>query len=207
MADKQLMREELKTFFDIAWHSKHMFCMYCKLYEHDETRINLLKSVSSEFFGDLQSMWHEQILLDICKLMDPCRGKNLTVDYFLCKLSNQFTGEETVRIEKFVKDADPLLNKARQPRNKFIAHIDKEKTMAGRPLGGLSNNEIEAGMQMCKMINDFYDNFQDILNVISSKINGSTPEEYLMPLDPTGVVAEEFISFLEKSKSLVRSIS
>jgi len=204
MADKQLMREELKTFFDIAWHSKHMFCMYCKLYEHDEARINLLNSVSSEFFGDLQSMWHEQILLDICKLMDPCRGKNLTVDYFLCKLSNQFTGGETVRIEKFIKDADPLLKKARQPRNKFIAHIDKKKTMVGLPLGGLSSDEIKDVKQMCIMINDFYNDFQDILNLISSKINGSTPEEYLMPLDTIGIAAEEFISFLEKSKSLVR---
>lgn len=52
---------------------------------------------------------------------------------------------------------------------------------------------------MCQMIEQFYDNFEEIINIISSKIYGSTPEKYLKPLDPSGIAAEELMSLLKKA--------
>lgn len=198
MLTKVAVEEEFETFFNIAWQARHMFRMYCKLYEESEDRINLLKKSASEFFGDLQKMWYEQVLLDICKLTDPCKGGNLTINYFLCKCSDKFSDDEIKRI-KNLSTQSVLLKKARLPRNKLIAHIDRKATMNGKPLGGLSDEELKSGRQMYQMIEQFYDDLQEIVNVVSSKIYGDNSEKYLKFLDPTGNAVEELISLLEKA--------
>jgi len=196
---KEKEKKEFDIFFDIAWHARHMFCLYCKLYEESEDRIELLKKTANEFFADLQKMWHEHILLDICKLTDSCESGALTIRYFKCRYEDEFSDVEETRVQEIMNSIECFRDRIKKSRNKVITHIDKRVAVNNERLGGLSEEEIREGKQMCQMIEQFYDNFEDIINIISSKIYGNTPESYLKPLDPSGIAAEELISFLEKA--------
>lgn len=196
---KEKAKKEFDIFFNIAWHARHMFRLYCKLYEENEERIELLNKSASEFFGDLQTMWHEHILLDICKLTDSCENENLTIDYFKCRYKNEFSDIEEARVQEIMNSISCFRDRIKKARHKSIAHIDKKVAVNNEPLGGLSEEEVREGKQMYQMIEQFYDNLQEIINIISSKIYGSTPEEYLKPLDPTGNAAEELISLLTRA--------
>lgn len=192
------IEEEFEIFFDIVWHAKHMFCLYCKLYEESEDRIELLRKTAAEFFADLQKMWHEYVLLDVCKLTDSCKNGNLTINYFVCRYKNDFSKEEEKRIQKIMDLIMCFRERVKPPRHKIIAHIDKKTAVDNKPLGGFSDKEKQLGMQMSQMIEQFYDNLQEIINIVSSKIHGISPDKYLKPLDPTGNAAEELISLLLK---------
>jgi hypothetical protein len=196
---KEKAKKEFDIFFNIAWHARHMFRLYCKLYEESEDRIELLNKSASEFFADLQTMWHEHILLDVCKLTDSCENGVLTISYFTCRYENQFSEEEEAIVKEIMNSVERFRLRIKKARNKVIAHISKKEAMNNEPLGGLSDEEMREGKQMYQMIDKFYDNLQKIINIISSKIYGSAPEEYLMPLDPTGNAAEELISLLTKA--------
>lgn len=196
------LKEEFEAFFNIAWHSRHMFCMYCRLYEEDEDRIALLNRVAGEFFGDLQKMWHEHVLLDICKLTDSSKG-DLTINYFLSKISDKFTDDEKRKKKEFDLLCENLQKKFKPARNKIIAHIDKGTLLAGNSLGGLSCEEQQIGLPMHQIIDQFYDKLEEIINIVSSKLCGNSVEEYLKPLDPTGNATEELISFLKRNQRML----
>jgi len=191
-------KKEFEAFFNIAWDARHKFCLYTILYEQSEDRIKLLNESASEFFGVLQEMWHEHILLDICRLTDPCEGRNLTIDYFICRYKHEFSCEEETQVKEIMNLIESFRNRNKKPRNKILTHIDKETVLSNKPLGGLTAAEIREGKQMCEMIEQFYDNLEKIINIISSKIYGNKPEDYVKPLDPTGNAAEELIFLLKK---------
>ena len=185
--------KEFEVFFNITWHARHMFRLYCKLYEESEDRIELLRRSADEFFADLQTMWQDHVLLDICKLTDSYEDGNLTIDYFVCSHKNNFSKEEDARIQEIMSSIECFRGKIKPSRHKIIAHIDKKTAVDNKSLGGLSVEEIAAGKQMCQMIEQFYDNVQEVINIVSSKMYGDSSERYLKPLDPTGNAAEEFI--------------
>lgn len=81
-------------------------------------------------------MWHEHILLDICKLTDSCESGNLTIRYFKCKYENEFSNVEETRVQEIMNSIECFRDRMKKPRNKSIVHIDKKVAMNNEHLGG-----------------------------------------------------------------------
>ena len=72
----------VKQFCDQCVWLRVVYNEYCILYDSGQARRELLDEVAKNFFGDLNDILIEHILLNICKLTDPARSRqdeNLTV--------------------------------------------------------------------------------------------------------------------------------
>lgn len=73
-------------FLSSVVHSKLLVDQYRIVYETTPERNHLLNAVAPTFFGTVQRMWLQRMVLDIRKIMDPPvqgSNRNLTLDYFI----------------------------------------------------------------------------------------------------------------------------
>lgn len=188
MCMRNNVTKEFEVFLDIVRHSYHMFRQYCFLYEGNEQRLSLLEEIAHHFFYDLQGMWIEHILLDICKLTDLAKqykNKNMTIDHWVKKIDNELTDTEKAKIEKSkmicIKERDKVV----KARSKIIVHIDYNVAINKNPLGKTEKEEIE----------EFYSNIEIILDTLSRKLGrGPAPLRFAAQKD-----AEDLIKCLKKA--------
>ncbi len=108
------------------------------LFESGKWRHDLLAEVASTFFGDLNAMFIEYLLLQQCKLTDPASsGKDkdtLTTDYIL-------TLDWRPETAALLEDANEYLMRFRakvvDARRKLVAHSDLKSRMSLTALGNL----------------------------------------------------------------------
>src|SRR5215469_5660038 len=78
--------DEVKTVAHYCVHLRSVWRHYEILFEEGELRRTMLHRIAPIFFGDLNQVLIEQLVLQICKLTDPETSlgrKNLTIDYLV----------------------------------------------------------------------------------------------------------------------------
>ena len=134
----------LERFSDECVFAKSIRDQYAELYEAGERRKALLAEVANLFFGDLNAILQEYIILQICKLTDPAhsgRGgaeENLTSNRIL-----EFGWPAMISTE-LAKHNDVLLafrKKVIEGRRKVIAHADLKSFMSQVIYGGFTPSE------------------------------------------------------------------
>jgi hypothetical protein len=175
---------EFKKFYDLAYTSCHMFRNYYSLYEQSEERIGFLNTCASPFFGDLQLMWHENLILDICRLTDN-RKDAFSIKYWINQLPDKTAAKkleaELLKTRKLVAPA----------RNQITAHCSVQAIREDKPLGALPGGAVD--------IERFYRNLETLLGVIAKHIY-TDPNCHVWPLDATGNDGDVLISLLERGK-------
>jgi hypothetical protein len=91
------------------------------------------------FFGDLNQILNEYIILQICKITDPARdfrsNENHTIAFFL----EHYDFSSNPSAFQRLRELDGRLQVFRQrllpARNKLISHSDRTAILAGKPLG------------------------------------------------------------------------
>ena len=116
---------------------------YCELFESDKETTRILQDAANIFFHDLNTIFIEYIILEVCKITDPSESAertNLTVE--------GLNGELLVlglMIDEMADYANGLLRYrelVKEARNKMISHLDRNTILAGLELGEHSREEV-----------------------------------------------------------------
>jgi hypothetical protein len=104
----------------------------------------LLQTTAPTFFGDLNRLFIEHMVLHICRLTDEAQTmgrKNLTVK-FLIEHSDWSKAPGTLAKLKPISDSIHAFRKRILPaRKRFIAHLDLSSVRLDQPLGAASDAE------------------------------------------------------------------
>ena len=162
------------------WHHFHI------LFEGAESQRRLLQSIAPILFRDINGLFIEHLILQICKITDPEESKgrkNLTVKYLLNNADFSNSLVEQNKLKKLVQSIDGFRNKILPARNKFIGHLDLSSVLDDKPLGAATADEW----------NQFWLDLQDFLNIIHKRY-----------VDPLGVFYLNAIGNLSDAHSLIR---
>ena len=134
---------------------------YSALYESGDDTKKALQDTAAIFFGDLNTILIEYVLLQVCKITDPAEiagRKNLTVERVNAGLRD--AGQMTDEIARL---SDGLLRYRRlvkDSRNKVISHLDEETVLNGFPIGEHTEEEVSA----------FFENLQGYVDAVGNAV-------------------------------------
>ncbi len=133
--------DEVKTVTRYCVHLRSVWRHYQILFEEGGLRRKLLHRIAPVFFGDLNQVLIEQLVLQICKLTD-CEKtigrNNLTVDYLVNNADFSDTPDELVKIKTLRDSIHQFRSTILPARNRLISHMDRDAVMAGVSLGAAS---------------------------------------------------------------------
>lgn len=141
-SDLDHRREVVIAFREECVWARSIRTHFATLYESGERRRQLLAEVANTFFGDLNAILIEYILLQQCKLTDPSSSgkhkENLSTNYIL---SLDWHPETAARL----KDANATMMRFRtkvvDARRKLVAHSDLKTRMSLAALGAFTEEE------------------------------------------------------------------
>lgn len=125
------MTKETKEIFDelkneLAWlHAK--WNIYKQLFQKSPERIHLLNECASGFFYVIQDVLFHEIIVGICKLMDPANSnkyKNLSLNQLQLKLRESESLDLMITLKNILDDLNSRLDSLSIWRNKKLAHLD-----------------------------------------------------------------------------------
>lgn len=137
-------KKDVIAFGNACVHARSIYMHYRAIYEETEIGAHPLKTVSPFFFGDLNHMLREYIILQVCKLTDPAsdaRGnENLTIEFFTADSALGANSEAMLELRKRVEKIRQFRAKLKPARDKIISHYDRASIMKGTPLGGADSD-------------------------------------------------------------------
>ncbi|NNU45240.1 AbiU2 domain-containing protein [Ramlibacter montanisoli] len=146
---------------------------FADLFEFNEARRSLLREAANTFFGDLNILLVEYIILQQCKLTDPAdsgKGKeNLTTDYIL---SLGWMPSTQARLQTANTRLRAYRDKIADARRKLIAHADLRSHLLEVGLGMVTQSEETA----------FWDDLQEFVDAAHGEaVGGPFPIHASMP--------------------------
>src|ERR1700730_13819555 len=105
----------------------------------------LMRRTAGTFFGDLNRVLNEYVILQVCKITDPARDKRNNDNHTIAFLLEHydFSSEPSIleALEKLQASMRAFREKLLPARNKLISHLDRDAILAGSPLGAVSDQE------------------------------------------------------------------
>ena len=158
----QISKSDVDAFRDFCVLLRSMWRHHQILFEGSDLQRELMQSIAPTFFGDLNRLLIEHLILQICKITDPeeSRGRpNLTVS-FLVKNSDFFGAPlELGRVKQLSARLHAFRDKIVPARNKMIGHIDRDFALRGKPLGAAPMSDW----------NWFWLDLQDLLHIMDKR--------------------------------------
>ncbi len=145
------LQETFSSFRERCVWVQTCFNTFEALYSSGHGVEKLLRETAPAFFGDVNVILQEYILLQICNLTDPAesfdpalrrRVPNLTVAHLNELL--RVEGLMTPEIEIAAKGLAHYRNLVERSRNKLISHFDKTTVLAGNALGAHARSDVDA---------------------------------------------------------------
>jgi hypothetical protein len=159
---------------DIAVFANHCVFMrsiylHCKILfevstDEDKARMSRAAPI---FFGDINKMFVEYMILQVCKITDPAHDFRKNDNHTIAFLLEHYDFSAAPTTMQRLAQLDALLQAFRQKllpaRNKLISHSDRGAILGGQNLGGASQSEW----------NEFWLNLQDVVFIIYEKVFGT----------------------------------
>jgi transcriptional regulator with XRE-family HTH domain len=161
---------------------------YQIVFEGTDLQRELLQSVAHTFFGDLNALLIEHLILQICKITDPEESmgrKNLTIKFLLNNSDFSSAPGELDKLKQLSDSMHGFRAKIVPARNRLIGHLDRESVLLGQPLGGADKSEW----------NQFWLDLQDFLYIVRKHY-----------IDPRGHFYLNGIASLSDADSLVKAL-
>lgn len=137
-------KEDVESFADSCVLLRSQWAHFMTLFEGSDLKRELLYTTAPTFFGDLNRLFIEHLVVHICRLTDEAQTmgrKNLTVK-FLIEHSDWSSAPDTLAKLKPISDSIHRFRKRVLPARKwFIAHLDLSAVRLDQPLGAASNDE------------------------------------------------------------------
>jgi hypothetical protein len=136
--------EDVESFADSCVLLRSQWAHFMTLFEGSDLKRELLYTTAPTFFGDLNRLFIEHLVVHICRLTDEAQTmgrKNLTVK-FLIEHSDWSNAPDTLAKLKPISDSIHRFRRRVLPARKwFIAHLDLSAIRLDQPLGAASNDE------------------------------------------------------------------
>jgi AbiU2 len=118
------------------------------LFRKNAQRIELMNALSPQFFGEIQMIWADDVILHVCRLTDEPSERNrerLSLAQLHKKnaLGPDVDREFKRTLKRLWKDAQRNSQPLRNYRNVRIAHLDKPTSLGATPLAGITAQQIE----------------------------------------------------------------
>jgi HEPN superfamily AbiU2-like protein len=143
------------------------------------------------FFGDLNQMLKEYIILRGCKITDPAHdvhnNDNHTIAFLLERYDFSSDPSISKRLTDLLASMRAFRDKLRSARNKLISRLDRDTILAGRPLGVATDEDW----------NQFWLDLQDFVCIVHRKVIG-------LPFYLNGVARSDAGDLLKALKRPVR---
>ena len=137
-------KEDVQAFADSCVLLRSQWAHFTTLFEGSDLKREMLQTTAPTFFGDLNRLFIEHLVLHICRLTDEAQTmgrKNLTAK-FLIEHSDWSNAPDTLAKLKPISDSIHNFRKRILPARKwFIAHHDLSAVRLGQSLGAASDAE------------------------------------------------------------------
>jgi len=150
--DYSRIPESLREIFEtieneLTWlHGR--WIMYRQLFGADQQTLDLLNQSAPTFFGMLQFLWLDYVVLEICSLTDRPRSfgrDNLVLRQLYEQLDREKYTELATRLEEKDQAVEQSCGKLRTIRNRRIAHRDQRSALGAyqTPILGVSRKDVD----------------------------------------------------------------
>ncbi|MBN2712039.1 MAG: hypothetical protein JXR97_06335 [Planctomycetes bacterium] len=156
--------KELELLKQDIWSALFLLNQYKQLYQKSQLRIDLLNETAPDFFGRLQRIYWDQMMMAVSRLTDPHETKSnrsLSV-YYLKKYCYDKGLKESIGkdVRALIKDVVKLTKPTRARRDKFLAHRDYEHAV----------KTIKTDAVLLEDIDDALHKMMDVLNCVLREI-------------------------------------
>jgi hypothetical protein len=138
--------DDVSIFTDYCVYVRSVYMHGSTLFETaDQDDRDMLVNTAPVFFGDLNKVIIEYVILQVCKITDPAkdaRGNyNHTTEFFVKE--SDFTTEpaKATRLAELHSSMQNIRAKLKPARDKIISHLDRDAIRAKTILGVASNEE------------------------------------------------------------------
>jgi hypothetical protein len=137
-------KEDVQAFADSCVSLRSQWVHFTTLFEGSDLKREMLQTTAPTFFGELNLLFIEHVVLHICRLTDEAQTmgrKNLTAK-FLIEHSDWSNAPDTLTKLEPISDSIHSFRKRILPARKwFIAHHDLSAVRLGESLGAASDAE------------------------------------------------------------------
>jgi transcriptional regulator with XRE-family HTH domain len=185
----------------VSKNDVNAFCNFCvslrSIFRHYQILFNegaadlrreLLKSIAPTFFGDLNEMLIEHLILQICKITDREESrehKNLTVTFLINNSDFSAAPVQLKRLKSLSDSMHAFRAKILPARNRLIGHLDRHSVLDGKALGGADEGEWV----------QFWLDLQSFVNIMH--------QHYI---DPSGHFYLNGVGYLSDADSLIKAL-
>ncbi len=153
------IREFLKRFREECGNLFVFTQTFDALFDESKETKELLENSASWFFHDLNKIFVEYFILQVCRLTDPAesRVKNVHVPNFTYNRLNQMLKKIDLlspEITEISKKLERYRDKLIDARNKLIAHLDEDSFLNSRVFGKHLKTDLE---DFLRNLNDYCD--------------------------------------------------
>ena len=141
LSPRPVTRTDVKKFVDHCVILRAFWTHYQTLFDGSDLKRELLQSTAKTFFGDLNLMLIEHLILQICKLTDreiTMGSRNLTVQFLIKNSDYSKFPAELAKLNNIVARICKFRERILPARNKLIGHLDLEAALRRKSLGGVS---------------------------------------------------------------------
>lgn len=132
--------------------------LYRSLFGSAPEVVSLLNQTSGFFFGSIQAVLFEMILLRISRFSDrPAHGKIRSANLSLSRLAQDSPDAFRDELEAIFRECKDKCEAIVRQRNKKIAHLDFDVVALGEPIPGVSRRAVS---EYLKVIGDFLYRFE-----------------------------------------------
>ena len=140
--------------------------------EGGDLRRELQQSIAPTFFGDLNHLLIQHLILSICKITDREDSgghKNLTVEFLINNADFSTAPNELDELKQLAKSMHAFRKRIEPARKKLIGHLDRRSVWEGKSLSGAGKSDW----------NQFWLDLQDFLQILHKHYIDSNGHFYL----------------------------
>jgi hypothetical protein len=191
-------KDEIQKFTNQCVDMRAIYVHARTLFEtSDNDQKSLMFDTAPIFFRDLNIMFIEHIILQVCKITDPAKdnskNENFTLEYFLTSLDFSSDTQTKDKLTNLYQGILEFRDKIKIARNKLISHSDRVAVLSGNSLGAAPTKDWD----------EFWLKLQDFIAILHQKVFGSP-----MYINGVGYLsdADNFLRAMKQSKYFDRMV-
>ena len=162
------MTEDIETFANYCVFMRSIYLHTRELFETSsiEDR-SLMQRTAGTFFGDLNRVLNEYVILQVCKITDPAHDRNNdnhTIAFLLKHYDFSSDPPILKRLTELHASMQAFRQKILPARHKLISHLDRAAILAARPLDAATDEEWS----------QFWLDLQDFICIVHRKVIDSS---------------------------------